>query len=678
MPLIILAQDDLEDFYRLKKEAQNSENTKEQIQLRLVLIKKLKNQILLANTLSLKWAKETPIEFAAERNTFLLKNLIANNWLGHYDRADSVAKIIVPYFKAQNDSIQWARSLIELGITQRRRMKLDSSYESIKKAIELLKENTKWSSDFHYANYQLGSSLSSLERIGEVKKHSNHFYFLTDSLKDYKNHGYFALLQAGLVLKSNPNYNEIRERFLKEALNLSYKTNDCILRGLTFLNLTGLAYQKKDYSSALKYLDDLEENDLCQGKSHENTKQYIYKRKGNVFYKMGNYKSALKFHLLHYNIVTPKLIAHSTSDLTKMDLTYLKNYPNNCYALMNCYQALNQPDSAIYWGKIGLMTSQRLNDKLMEKNFLISLSQNHQSLGNYEIGLTLLQQGVNLKDSINTAINYKDLHEVEAKFELIQNRRQKEQAELESLREKERANKNLIAAISIGFSAVILLFIVWNRLQRKKSKEERAKIEIEQRFLRSQLNPHFSFNALVVLQNLINKGNKKEAGLYLSRYARLYRSILENSRETTIPLDEEIKVLRDYMELQKTRLNDKFEYNITIQENLEIDFFNIPPMMLQPIIENSIEHGFNGIDYKGLIEISIQIVKNRLIIAISDNGKGDTRDDKKVQKRSLSTTINDERIQLMNKDKTESQKTTIETELNNNGCFSQLSFPDNL
>jgi len=361
-----------------------------------------------------------------------------------------------------------------------------------------------------------------------------------------------------------------------------------------------------------------------------------------------------------------------------MDLAYLKNYPHNCLALMNCYQALNQPDSAIYWGQIGLMTSKRLADKTMEKNFLIGLSNNHQKLGQLELGIDLLKQGYAIKDSLILTEKHKDLQKVEAEFELVQNRRKKEQAELNSLKESERANKNLLSAIVIGFSALFGIILIWNKQQKKRAKTEGAKIEIEQRFLRSQLNPHFSFNALVVLQNLINLEEKQEASLYLARYARLYRSILENSRESTISLDEEIKVLSDYMELQKTRLNHKFDFELEVPENLEIDFYNIPPMMLQPIIENSIEHGFDGITLKGIIRISIQHLEDKIHISITDNGKGNSQSPQNKGKRSLSSTINEERIVLMNKEKPESEKITFETSLNNEGCSSILIIPDNL
>ncbi len=134
-------------------------------------------------------------------------------------------------------------------------------------------------------------------------------------------------------------------------------------------------------------------------------------------------------------------------------------------------------------------------------------------------------------------------------------------------------------------------FIIWGLMKwstkRLKSKEEKKRriIELELKAIRTQMNPHFLFNSLNSIQNLINKKEIKFANIYLTKFAELIRMILNNSEKQFITISEEIKAIRNYMELEKLRYN--FDYEIYIDKNIEIYNIEVPAMLIQPFVENS-------------------------------------------------------------------------------------------
>ncbi|MFT5619091.1 MAG: hypothetical protein ACI85I_002331 [Arenicella sp.] len=169
--------------------------------------------------------------------------------------------------------------------------------------------------------------------------------------------------------------------------------------------------------------------------------------------------------------------------------------------------------------------------------------------------------------------------------------------------------------------------------------------------LQSQLNPHFVFNALDSIQNYMLENDAPKAGLYMSKFAKLMRQVLENSREDFIPISEEIKMLENYMGLQQLQSEEKFTYSIQVDEQIELEDFAIPPMFVQPFVENAIEHGV--IDGKGNISINFQLEGELVNIVVTDNGIG-LSESKKIQTQqakqhnSLATSIIKERIENYN------------------------------
>lgn len=159
--------------------------------------------------------------------------------------------------------------------------------------------------------------------------------------------------------------------------------------------------------------------------------------------------------------------------------------------------------------------------------------------------------------------------------------------------------------------------------EQKKLQLEKEIVELEQKALRLQMNPHFIFNALNSIQSQIGTDNEQAARYYLAKFSRLMRQILDNSRNTTITLEEEVNTLENYLLIEKFCNGDRFDYKISVDENIEKDYVKIPPMLMQPFVENAIKHGLKNMDGKrGMIEVSFAEKDHVLECSVTDNGIG--------------------------------------------------------
>jgi hypothetical protein len=191
-------------------------------------------------------------------------------------------------------------------------------------------------------------------------------------------------------------------------------------------------------------------------------------------------------------------------------------------------------------------------------------------------------------------------------------------------------------------SRVLLLIVVLVLLgpigylffRQRRLRFEKVELQMQQRLLRSQMNPHFTFNTLYAIQNKIDE-NPKEGSKYLLKFSRLLRLILENSTQNYVLLEKELETLKKYLDLQLLRFPSKFTYSITLDNMYEDELIFIPPMLIQPFIENSIEHGFTGIDYLGKLTLNLSMKEKFIHCSIEDNGKGFT-DKNDSKKRSMS------------------------------------------
>lgn len=172
------------------------------------------------------------------------------------------------------------------------------------------------------------------------------------------------------------------------------------------------------------------------------------------------------------------------------------------------------------------------------------------------------------------------------------------------------------------------LIIKWrsNRVLKKKEEEHQLQVKFmksEYKTLNALMNPHFIFNTLNNLQTLFNSDDKIKANKYLRIFANLIRQIMHNVSEDLIPIEKELELVQNYLLLEKLRFNNRLDYTIDIHDDVDLSGIMIPPLLLQPLVENSIKHGILPLKTRnGSIHISVTDTGHNLIIEIKDNGVG--------------------------------------------------------
>lgn len=211
--------------------------------------------------------------------------------------------------------------------------------------------------------------------------------------------------------------------------------------------------------------------------------------------------------------------------------------------------------------------------------------------------------------------------------------------------------------VTLGSGLFLLIRFGVNQIRR----EEQLKLDFERRLskvemgaLRSQMNPHFIFNCLNSIDYYILKNETEKASDYLNRFSRLIRLILQNSRKNQVNLKDELEALRLYIEMETLRFQGQFVYTIQIKNGLIPVDHEIPPMLLQPYVENAIWHGLLHSDKPGRIDIILALKGHNLICIIQDNGVGrqyvqQLNTASKLKTRSMGTKITEDRLELFSK-----------------------------
>ncbi len=212
--------------------------------------------------------------------------------------------------------------------------------------------------------------------------------------------------------------------------------------------------------------------------------------------------------------------------------------------------------------------------------------------------------------------------------------------------------KNVLNYWLIGSLITLLIFVGIILYVLKKIKIKNKKIALQS--LRREMNPHFIFNSLNSINQYIANNNELEANQYLTKFSALMRSVMENSKEDFVLFSKEAALLQNYLELEKSRFPDKFDFNIQIDDALYADeHLYIPGMLIQPHLENAIWHGLRYIEEKGFLQLSFIKDQNCIDITIEDNGigiaeskKNKTANQKKHSGRGITNTL--ERIKILN------------------------------
>lgn len=254
------------------------------------------------------------------------------------------------------------------------------------------------------------------------------------------------------------------------------------------------------------------------------------------------------------------------------------------------------------------------------------LSKVYEQNGKMPEALNAYKKHIQLRDSVLNEEKKSELTRKEMQFQM---ERQQAVANEEIKRQQLVKNIYLIGAIFFVLMAMFGYYIYKRRrdeLEKKKTAEFNAKVsETELKALRSQMNPHFIFNSLNSISDFISKNDIRQADDYLVKFSKLTRAILENSEKKSITLSEDLELMELYMQIETIRLQNKLHHQITIDQDIEPNNTLVPPLILQPFIENSIWHGIAPKNGDGHIDIKIEKEGDMLKYVVDDNGVGQSK-----------------------------------------------------
>lgn len=464
-----------------------------------------------------------------------------------------------------------------------------------------------------------------------------------------------------------------------KALNLWELKNDSNGMAIAYGNIGLMYYYQNDFSKALEYykkklpltvkaMNKWEEsrtyNDIgfVYLSGNQNDTALSYYRKGLQMNNLMNYPPGIADS--YYNIANTYL----KMSLYDSAMTYIKEsiviaetintrarLAGNYVLLGKIKYASGNLNSALINTLKGYNIGKELKipDVINEASEL--LSNIYASINRYDLAFNYLMEYKQMQDSINKEENIKKIARLEIQYEF-----DKKQRRIDYEQEQVRlAHKTELKQQRLFFHGALILsaFIIFSSILFIRQKNLQAKlknIDLEQKLLRVQMNPHFIFNSLCIIQDYILNNKPQEANAFLSRFAALMRAILETSRQDFVILEKEIQTLKNYIEIQKLRFEADFDYSFEIDEKIDIDSVAIPPMLVQPFIENSIEHGLLPRKEKGILAIKYHFENGLIRIMIEDNGIGRKKSealkpDNKHEKQSLATLLTKERINYLKK-----------------------------
>lgn len=333
-------------------------------------------------------------------------------------------------------------------------------------------------------------------------------------------------------------------------------------------------------------------------------------------------------------------------NLRKSNLQKIESLPNNTvdslssqvanYDIADAYVTQKKYVEAIPYLNRSIEVASEAKDLETEKNALQRLSEVYKNVGDFDNALESYQKYVDLVDILykekekeiedagkfnkELALKQNRINILEKNRELSDNQIEYIEKERKLTEESNRRQKYIIYTLLAGLALLIYTVFVMYRSNRQKKITNNL---LALKSLRSQMNPHFIFNALNSVNSFIAQSDERAANKYLTDFSNLMRAVLENSEKDFIPLSREIELINLYLKLEHARFQEKFDYSFDVDKNVNVDAFEIPPMLLQPYIENAVWHGLRYKKEKGNLEVKIhQKNDHTLLISIIDDGIG--------------------------------------------------------
>lgn len=448
-----------------------------------------------------------------------------------------------------------------------------------------------------------------------------------------------TLNNIGVIYKNTQNYDKALVYYQK-ALSLQKAIGNKSLEA-ELLNNLGLLYKKKkDFNAALECLQGA----LELGRQIKN-KYYIgiiMNNIGGVFMDLENSERAyINYQEAHRNneeIGNQRGLCNTYLGLAKVSVSR-DNYAD-----------------ALKYAKKSREISEKLELLGYQNEVLELLANIYERTGKYEKAFTSHRQFKILNDSLFNKENIEKITQLEYDYQYKNALDSANLRELNLTKKVEtttedlaKSQRNYLLAI-IGFLLIFGLlgcFIFYLKFRNVNS--ENQNIIIEQKLLRSQMTPHFIFNSLAVLQGMILNKEHKTSLTYLSKLSKLLRIVLENSRDKLVPLSKELLAIENYLTLLNLETGNPYDYSIKIDDEMDVEQILVPPMLIQPFVENAIEHAFRDSKYERKIDVQVKYIGDDLVCYITDNGMGiDAQEHSTAKnKSSLAITITKERLKIL-------------------------------
>lgn len=467
----------------------------------------------------------------------------------------------------------------------------------------------------------IGDNFRTLKDYDKSRQYTNEAIELNKSLSAWRGVAinYELLYECDFDEKL---YKEAREKLLT-GMPFALQANDSYILSQFYLGFGKLFANEKRIDSAVYYFDRALEQAKMQNDLRNEYEVYLARAKY-----VNNIKSPDKIKLLDSALA----IAKRTE--------YLKGVSDAAQQLSSAYDERRDKDSSLYFYRIYRSASDSLFSDNNKRNVIIKEAE--------------------------WMIRRKELENAHLK-------------ELAALQRRELSIKNgLLIAGVISLLLIVIAAVFINISVRLKKKREEAAFkqkiaETQMQALRAQMNPHFIFNSLSSIENFIMKNDKLHASDYLTKFASLIRMILDSSRNELVPFAKDIDALRLYTELEQLRFNSKFHFAYNVDKNILQGDYKVPPLLIQPYVENAILHGLapaSGNDLK--LEIQTMLDDEYIIYRVHDNGIGrkkstEYKQQNKPAHTSMGMQITEERISIFNKQKNANGEVTITDLYDENG-----------
>lgn len=404
---------------------------------------------------------------------------------------------------------------------------------------------------------------------------------------------------------------EEAEKLFQEILAMKSASTNNMSMAAAYYGLGNISYNKGDLKNASDYQEKAFEL------SKKTTNKTLQKDIAEMLYKINlankNYEKALHYYEFDKQITDSTRIASSKREISEQQLKYE-------------------------------FEKKELQQKIIQQKKLAEIKLKSEKKTALETSKNKLAQQQLKYDFERKELQQKILQGKKVSAVKLLGEKKAAAIKLES--EKKTAVKNNWL---IGLSGLLLLLLVGSYFYYRNSKQKQAitvleKEQIKQKLLITQMNPHFIFNSIDNIQGLIHNEKDNEAINYLTKFSKLTRQILENSNENYISLSEEIEMTQNYLAIQQLLYDNKFSFNITIEDDIDQEAIFLPPMLTQPFIENAIKHGLSNTTNQGRIDIHFYLKNKKLFFEVSDNGKGFDTVQKTTNHKSLAMTITKERL----------------------------------